>query len=322
MCLSPEHFSFLFGKLFPQAFNHSKGMDHGEIAHVYDRGNDFYSWFLGPSMVYTSGIFNNAEDSLEEAQRRKMTLICEKLHLSKYEQPRVLDIGCGWGSLACHAAKNFNAQVFGVSLAKEQIAYGREQSKDMNVQDNVRLEVMDYRLIPNPIQKYDAISCVEMAEHVGVWKFQDFLRQVKGLLTDDGLFYLQIAGLRRTWQFEDLVWGMFMGTYIFPAADASCPLGWVINQLESTGYEVRSVETVGIHYSWTIHRWYNNWLGNKDKIVVKYGEWWYRLWCVFLAWSTIIAAQGSSTCFQIVAHKNRDKFDRTMFIGHRPVGSL
>lgn len=317
MCFVPAHLSFLLGKLFPQAFDHSKGMDQGEIAHVYDRGNDFYGWFLGPSMVYTSGIFNNAEESLEVAQERKLNLICEKLHLKKYDAPRMLDIGCGWGTLACHAAKYFNATVKGISLAQEQVNFGLERAKEMGVADKVTLQVMDYRLLPEH-EKYDAISCVEMSEHVGIWKYQDFLKLVKSRLTDEGLFFLQIAGLRRAWQFEDFVWGMFMGTYIFPAADASCPLGWVVNMLESCKFEVRSVETIGIHYSWTINRWYNNWVSNKDAVVAKYGEWWYRLWVVFLGWSTIIAAQGSSTCYQIIAHKNTSEYDRTLFIGHRP----
>lgn len=316
MCFVPAHLGFLFGKLFPQAFDHSRGMDHGEIAHVYDRGNDFYGWFLGPSMVYTSGIFNSPEDTLEEAQKRKLDLICEKLHLRNYANPKMLDIGCGWGTLSCHAAKYFNANVKGISLAQEQVNFGLEQAKNMGVADRVDLQVMDYRLLPE--EKFDAISCVEMAEHVGIWKFQEFLDLVKARLTDDGLFYLQIAGLRRAWQFEDFVWGMYMGTYIFPAADASCPLGWVINMLESRKFEVRSSETVGIHYSWTIHRWYNNWISNKDAVVAKYGEWWYRMWVVFLGWSVIIAAQGSSTCYQIIAHKNTSEYDRTKFIGHRP----
>jgi len=172
--------------------------------------------------------------------------------------------------------------------------------------------VKDYRLLNG--KQYDVISCVEMSEHVGIWKYHSFLKLVKDRLKDDGLFYLQIAGLRRTWQFEDLVWGVFMGTYIFPAADASCPLGWVVSQLEAAGFEIQKIDGVGIHYSWTIKRWYNNWISNRAAVVEKYGEWWYRLWAVFLGWSTIIGAQGNSTCWQILAFKNRDNFDRTQFI--------
>jgi len=257
----------------------------------------------------------NADETLEVAQVRKMDLICQKLGLEPGHA--LLDIGCGWGSLAVHAAKHVGATALGVSIAQEQINFGLERAAKEGVADKVDLRVMDYRDLDKVNKKFDRISCVEMSEHVGIVKYAAFLQLVKSLLTDDGVFYLQIAGLRRAWQFEDLVWGVFMGTYIFPAADASMPLNWVINQLETAGFEVRSVDTIGIHYSHTIHAWYRNWLGNKDSVVEKYGEYWYRLWSMFLAWSTIIAKQGSSTCFQIVAHKNLNDFTRDRFVGAR-----
>lgn len=90
---------------------------------------------------------------------------------------------------------------------------------------------MDYRDIP-ATDKYDVITCLEMSEHVGIKNYAQFLAQIKLLLKEEGVFYLQIAGLRRVWHFEDLVWGLFMDRYIFPGADASCPLYWVTNQLE------------------------------------------------------------------------------------------
>jgi cyclopropane fatty-acyl-phospholipid synthase-like methyltransferase len=147
--------------------------------------------------------------------------------------------------------------------------------------------------------------------------FSSFLEQVRDMLEDDGLFFLQIAGLRRTWQYEDLIWGLFMAKYIFPGADASCPLAWVINKLECAGFEVHSVDTIGVHYSATIWRWYQNWLKNKNTIVKKYGMRWYRIWEIFLAWSTIISRQGSATCYQIIAHKNSNAFDRPNLITKR-----
>ena len=151
------------------------------------------------------------------------------------------------------------------------------------------------------------------------------MRQIHGMLADDGLFFLQIAGLRARRggfgpNFEDLVWGLFMNKYIFPGADASMPLSFVVRHLERAGFEIHSVETIGIHYSLTIARWYENWMAHRREVVAAYGEWWFRLWQVFLGWSVEIGAQGSSTCFQIVAHKNLDRFDRTRFIGARTLG--
>ena len=119
-------------------------------------------------------------------------------------------------------------------------------------------------------------------------------------MTDDGLFFLQIAGLRRWWQYEDLIWGNFMGKYIFPGADASCPLAWDISQVERGGFEVQTVRNQGVHYAHTIEMWYHNFVKNKAAILKDYGTFAYRLHELFLAWSTMIARQGSSTVWCIV----------------------
>ncbi len=115
----------------------------------------------------------------------------------------MLDIGCGWGTLSVHAAK-LGANVTGVTLGRNQAQWGLKQAQDANVAERVRILCMDYRDIPK--EKYNKISCLEMAEHVGVLKFHEFLADVKELLEDDGTFFLQIAGLRRAWQYEDLTW--------------------------------------------------------------------------------------------------------------------
>ena len=301
------HLKYFVAKFVGQLVVHSQRADSAEVRDVYDRGNDFYNWFLGPTMIYTSGVYTSENDTLEEAQKRKLDTVCQKLQMKKGD--RHLDIGCGWGTLLCHAAKFYGTTSTGVTLAKEQKKWGLDQAEEYGVSKNVNVLCMDYRDIPEE-QKFDKITCLEMAEHVGIKNFQTFLRQVKSMLTEDGLFYLQIAGLRRAWQYEDLIWGLFMGTYIFPAADASCPLGFVVSQLERAGFEVHSVENTGVHYGLTINCWYNNWVKNRKKVVAKYGEWWYRLWIIFLGWSTIVASQGSSTVFMITCHKNKSCFDR------------
>jgi len=215
----------------------------------------------------------------------------------------------------CHAARENQTDSYGITIAKEQIEYGNESitKRKLAGDGKARVELMDYRDIKH--EKYDKITCLEMAEHVGVKNFQKFMRQVHGLLTDEGLFYLQICGLRPSWQFEDLVWGLFMAKYIFPAADASCPISWVACELEQAGFEVHSVENVSTHYTETIHRWYKNWLGNEKKMVKKYGERLFRIWNIFLAWSVCIGNQGTSQCYQIVANKNLSSFDRRQWMG-------
>jgi cyclopropane fatty-acyl-phospholipid synthase-like methyltransferase len=136
---------------------------------------------------------------------------------------------------------------------------------------------MDYRDIPVPEGGFDKITCLEMAEHVGVRHFSKFLSQVSDMLTDDGVFFLQIAGLRKPWQYEDLIWGLFMNKYVFPGADASTPLDFFVGSLEGAGFEIKGIDTIGVHYSATLWKWYRNWLANKDKVVGKYGARWYRV---------------------------------------------
>merc|ERR1719353_161230 len=119
----------------------------------------------------------------------------------------------------------------------------------------------------NPEGGFDKITSLEMAEHVGIKRYQEFLTRVHDLLKDDGVFYFQVAGLRKHWRYEDLVWGLFMGEHVFPGADASCPLGWVSTQLERAGFEIQRVHNLGTHYSRTITQWLDNWYANKAEMV-------------------------------------------------------
>ncbi len=299
-CFTWGDVRFYFRQFLGTNVTHSQESDKGDIAHVYNRGNDFYGWFLGESMVYTTGIFRDKNESLEVAQKRKLDTVCQYVQMKPGD--RHLDIGCGWGTLLAHAAKEYGTTSTGITLAQEQADFAKERAKSYGVADRVNILVDDYRNLPKV--KYDKITCLEMAEHVGIKNFQRFLLQVKDMLKDDGIFYLQIAGLRRAWQYEDLVWGLFMAKYIFPGADASCPLGFVVSQAERAGFEVHRVENTGTHYSITIQKWYENWKRNEAEIVAKYGQRWFRMWSMFLAWSVLIGAQGSSALFMLTLTKN------------------
>ena len=309
--LTWNHVKIFCCNFLPELLSHSRMQDLDQVRDHYDRGNDFYEAFLGPMMVYTAGILRKQDETLEELQTNKLNKVCDKIVLKPGD--KLLDIGCGWGTLANFAAEEREARATGVSISKNQVAYARGVAEKKGLNGKVDFMCIDYRDIPQ--ESYDKITCLEMAEHVGILHFQSFLCQVRDLLKDDGVFFLQIAGLRRAFQWEDFVWGLFMDKYIFPGADASCPLSFVVQQLEAAGFEVANVETVGIHYSYTIHRWYKNWVRSeaKDVICAKYGVRLYRIWEIFLAWSTIIARQGCSTCFQIVCHKNLNDYDRSKY---------
>ncbi|TFK47388.1 cyclopropane fatty acid synthase domain-containing protein [Heliocybe sulcata] len=311
MVFTPELFKYVFMHLIPDVIRHTQSQDEEQVRDHYDRGDDFYEWFLGPSMIYTSGIVQDLsrEESLEELQTNKLTIVCEKLGLTP--EDRLLDIGCGWGSLAAFSAKNYGCDVTGVTLARNQTKFGNDRIKNAGLtHDKARILCTDFRDAPGGPGHYTKIVSLEMAEHVGIRRYGAFLRQVYDLLDDNGIFLLQVAGLRPAWQYEDLIWGLFMNKYVFPGADASCSLGWVVSQVESAGFEVKNIDVCGVHYSATIYRWYKNWLSNKDKVVEKYGDRWYRIWVFFLAYSVIAARQGSSSVFQLTLHKNLNAFPR------------
>ncbi|KAL4875612.1 S-adenosyl-L-methionine-dependent methyltransferase [Aspergillus karnatakaensis] len=302
-------FKFILGTFARDVLFHTKEQDEEQIRPNYDRGNDHYAWFLGPRMIYTSGVISDPEkeETLEEMQDNKMAVVCEKIGLKEGET--MLDIGCGWGTLARFASLNYGAKVTGLTIAEHQTAWGNDALRKAGVPESQsKIVCMDYRDIPRT--KYNKITQLEMAEHVGIKKLTTFFRQCYDMLEDDGAMYVQMSGLRQAWQYEDFIWGLYLNKYIFRGADASTPLWFYVMCLERAGFEVKSVDTVGVHYSGTLWRWYRNWLGNADTIKAKYGQRWYRIWELFLAWSVIASRQGSATCFQIVVVKNLNSTHR------------
>jgi cyclopropane fatty-acyl-phospholipid synthase-like methyltransferase len=313
--ITKEHLSWAVTNFVPEVAIHSKAQDKRIVREHYDRGNDFFGWFLGERMVYTSGFFEHADQTVEQAQDNKMNLVCKKLQLEPGE--RLLDIGCGWGTLVRHAAVNYGVDATGVTIAERQTEFGNGRITQAGVEDRARILCLDYRDIPR--QKFDKIVSLEMVEHVGVKNLVTFYEQVRDLLADDGLFLLQWTGLRRGLRPEDLIWGLFMNKYVFPGADASlCPSA-MLKAMEKAGWETHSVENISIHYGFTIKKWHDNWLRNREAVVAAYGERWFRIWNFFLAWSVLIAEQGNAACFQVVLNKNDDHFDRTRWIRKKSV---
>ncbi len=313
---TPEHYKYFLGTFVGEFVRHDKKLDTKLVRWHYDRGNDFFAGFLGPRMVYTSGYFTDLSQSLEQAQDQKLDLVCQKLNLKPGE--RMLDIGCGWGTLAMHAAKYYGVDATGVTLSKNQTAFADERIKAAGLEKRCRILCMDYRDIPKG--RYDKISNLEMVEHVGVKNLGPFYRSVYDLLTDEGLFLLQWTGLRRGSKKEDLIWGLFMAKYIFSGADASLPLAPMMAACEKANWEIQTIENLSPHYSRTIKLWHDNWLQHADEIKAAYGERWYRIWHVFLAWATIAADQGTAACFQCILNKNLNTFDRFSRIGQPKLG--
>jgi sphingolipid C9-methyltransferase len=159
-------------------------------------------------MIYTSGVVTDItrEETLEELQDNKMTIVCEKLDLKPTD--RLLDIGCGWGTLTAFAAKNYGCTATGVTLSLNQADFGNKRIEENGVADRATIICTDFRDVPRSHGKgaFTKIVSLEMAEHVGIRRYQSFLRQVYDLLDDDGIFVFQVAGIRPAWQYEDLIW--------------------------------------------------------------------------------------------------------------------
>ena len=215
---------YLMGDLLRHTVFHTNDHNRDNIHEGYNKGNEWFRHFLGESMMYTSGLYPVGNETLEEAQDYKIDYVADAIELEPGMS--VLDVGCGWSHMARRLTEKHGANVTGITLSREQHAHGTELNAG-NGATILHQDAMTLRVRRDlPEGGFDRVTSLEMAEHVGIRRYQEFLALARDMLKDDGVFYLQVAGLRRSWRYEDLVWGLFMGEHVFPGADASCPLGW------------------------------------------------------------------------------------------------
>ncbi|MER7398511.1 cyclopropane-fatty-acyl-phospholipid synthase family protein [Streptomyces sp. NPDC000151] len=264
---------------------HTLRRDKQAISHHYDVGNDFYELVLGPSMVYSCAYWETGEEgaaTLEDAQRDKLDLICRKLNLKEGE--RLLDVGCGWGSMVLHAAQKYGVSAVGVTLSEEQAAYARKRVAEAGLTDRIEIRVQDYRLVKDG--PYDAISSIGMAEHVGRDRYAEYAADLYGLLRPGGrLLNHQIA--RRPLADEDSYHvDEFIDRYVFPDGELA-PVGQTVGQLEDAGFEVRDVEAIREHYALTLRQWVANLERHWDRAVRLTTPGRARVWRLYMAASAL-----------------------------------
>ncbi|MEU7073671.1 cyclopropane-fatty-acyl-phospholipid synthase family protein [Streptomyces narbonensis] len=261
--------------------SHSRRRDKQAISHHYDVGNDFYEIVLGPSMVYSCAYWTE-DGTLEDAQHDKLDLIARKLNLK--EGDRLLDVGCGWGSMALHAAREYGARVVGITLSREQAAYARKRVADEGLTDLVEIRVQDYRDVPDG--PYDAISSIGMAEHVGAVRYREYADTLYGLLKPGGrLLNHQIS---RRPEPDEAAYEIdpFIDAYVFPDGELA-PMGRTLSTLEDAGFEVRDVEAIREHYALTLRRWVANLEREWDRAVRLTSPGRARIWRLYMAASAV-----------------------------------
>jgi len=256
---------------------HTAARDAQVISHHYDVGNDFYRIILGPSMTYSCARFVDASTTLEAAQEAKHELICRKLGLSEKPGSRLLDVGCGWGSMAIHAAREHGAHVVGITLSRAQVELARERVAEAGLGGRVEIRMQDYRELWG--ERFDAISSVGMFEHVGAERMARYFETLHGLLAPQGRLCnhaISTPGGSRLGRRS------FMGRYVFPDGEL-IDVGAVVLAMERAGFEVRDVESLREHYSRTLHAWVDNLQGRWDEAVSSAGLARARIWRLYLA---------------------------------------
>ncbi|WP_089102267.1 SAM-dependent methyltransferase [Streptomyces hyaluromycini] len=277
---------------------HTRRSDKQAISHHYDVGNDFYEIVLGPSMVYSCAYWGSVEnaETLETAQRDKLELVCAKLGLTPGQ--RLLDVGCGWGSMAIHAAREHGVSVVGVTLSQEQATYARKRVADEGLTDRVEIRVQDYRDVRDG--PYDAISSIGMAEHVGAERYLEYAQNLYGLLKPGGrLLNHQIA---RRPQLDESTYHVdrFIDAYVFPDGELA-PIGTTVTQLERAGFEVRDVEPIREHYARTLRQWVANLEADWPRAMRLAGPGRARVWRLYMAASALAFERNRIGVNQVLA---------------------
>jgi cyclopropane-fatty-acyl-phospholipid synthase len=290
---------------------HSQARDAAAISHHYDVSNEFYRLVLGPSLTYSCAVFHEPDDTLEEAQANKYELICRKLGLEP--GMRLLDVGCGWGGMAMHAAARHGAHVVGVTISKRQAELAEKRVVEAGLSDAVQIRLQDYRDVDDG--PYDAISSIGMFEHVGESRLAEYFGRLRALLRPGGRL-LNHGISRPPGGNSRLPRRSFINRYVFPDGELH-EIGRVTSLVQHAGFEVRHLETLREHYGLTLRRWVANLEGAWDRAVEEVGEARARVWRLYMAASAVNFEQGRSQIHHILATPSTD--DGVAGVPLRPV---
>ena len=266
------------------------------VAHHYDISEKLYDLFLDSNRVYSCAYFKNENDSLETAQNNKIDHIIKKLNLKPNQ--RVLDIGSGWGSLAIEIAKKTQCEVLGITLSENQLKHSIQKTKEMNIENQVRFKLMDYRELN---EKFDRIVSVGMFEHVGRKFYKNYFRTVNKLLKEDGVALIHTIGSVVSPR-DPHPW---ITKYIFPGGYTPS-LSEIAGPIEKSGLIISDMEVLRMHYSHTLRHWKERFIGKKEEVLAMFDEKFFRMWEFYLASCEMTFKWGDQVVFQLQLSK---KFD-------------
>jgi cyclopropane-fatty-acyl-phospholipid synthase len=271
------------------------------VAHHYDLSGRLYDLFLDRDRQYSCAYYTDPANDLDRAQEDKLAHIAAKLAIRP--GMRVLDIGCGWGGMALYLHRKLGAEVLGVTLSEEQLKVARARAEEAGVADKVRFELIDYRRVEG---QFDRIVSVGMFEHVGPAHYGQFFQQCRRLLTENGVMLLHTIGRLGPPGVTD----RWTTKYIFPGG-YNPALSEIVAASEPTRMFLTDVETLRLHYAWTLRAWYERTVAARDEIIALYDERFYRMWTFYLAGAAKAFEHGGLCNFQLQFSRSRTELPVT-----------
>lgn len=262
----------------PRMIRHTRKVDAEAIAYHYDVSNEFYGLWLDRNMVYSCGYFRTPQDSLDDAQIQKIDHILTKLRIQPGD--RLLDIGCGWGSLIMRAAEKFGARAVGITLSEHQYELARERIAAARLGDRCEVRIEDYRDVTG---RFDRITSVGMFEHVGLKNLRGYFTKIRELLADDGVV-LNHGITSAEPDSSESPWGggEFIERYVFPHGELP-HISLALREMGAAGLEAVDVENLRRHYALTLRHWARRYEAAGERLRAIVGEKRWRIWRVYLA---------------------------------------